>query len=652
MFDTPGVYIREIPSGVSAISGVATSNTAFVGVFGRGPVNVATRITSFGEFERIFGGLSAFSETSYAVRNYYLNGGSVAFIVRVTAGATAAAQVTVPGNPGLVMNAAFEGARGNDLRVGIAHAGPGSLTFDLLVREYNAGAVVNTQELPGLSIAAANAAYLGVEIAGNPLIQLGSHTDGDLPNATVLTAGGAPATTMAQLLAAPQGDLAPMTGGSAAPARASATLAGGAGLQLAAGSQGTWGNALRVGIAHAGNGTSFDMLVREYHGTEVIREEAFTGLSTNATQPRYVQTVMAAESELITVLAHVDGDLPARTGTSGDINALMSAPLGNLTDFANGNDGTVPGNTDDWRDALTAAIGGSEANQTGIFALDTIVPDLFNLLCLPDLCVLDHSRMATAAAVYQAAHAYCARNFAFLLVDVPEGTTRATIEAWRAALGGTVRRNAVLYYPKMRGPDPLNPAVDRVMCTSGAVAGIYARTDASRGVWKAPAGTAAGLAGGRPIDVMTNLQQGPLNTQGINALRTFPVYNSVIWGARTLDGADALASEWRYIPVRRLALYIEDSLQRGLQWVVFEPNDEALWASVRLNLTAFMSGLHRQGAFQGASARDAFLVKCDSQTTTQADINLGILNIYVGFAPVRPAEFVVLRIQQRIQTNA
>ena len=183
-------------------------------------------------------------------------------------------------------------------------------------------------------------------------------------------------------------------------------------------------------------------------------------------------------------------------------------------------------------------------------------------------------------------------------------------------------------------------------------AGLYARTDATRGVWKAPAGTEARIVGGNPVDVMTDRQQGPLNTSGVNAIRTFPVYNSVIWGARTLDGADARASEWKYVPVRRLALYIEASLQRGLQWVVFEPNDEPLWSSVRLNVGAFMNQLHRQGAFQGASARDAYLVKCDSETTTQADINLGILNVYVGFAPVRPAEFVVIRIQQRFANAA
>ncbi len=520
MFDTPGVYVREIPSGVRSISGVATSNTAFVGVFERGPVGDATRITSFGEFERVFGGVFAASESSYAVRQYFLNGGSVAFIVRVATGAAAPS------------------------------------TVDLA-------------------------------------------TDG-------------------------------------------------AALTINASSQGTWGDDLRVGIANTG-ATTFDMIVREYQGTEVVREEAFIGLSTVATEARYVETIVGAESELITA-AHTDGDVPTASTVGGaaaaSLDDLLQAAAGDLTQLASGNDGTLPGNTDAWRDAVAATIGGN------IAALDTIAPEVFNLMCLPDLCALDHSRRAAAAGVYQTAHAYCTANFAFLIVDTPTDTDRANIGEWVASLGGTVRRNAALYYPRVTGPDPANPATPRNMTASGIAAGVYARTDATRGVWKAPAGTAAGIAGGTPVDMMTNRQQGPLNTQGINAIRTFPVYNSVVWGARTLDGADALASEWRYVPVRRLALFIENSLQRGLQWVVFEPNDEPLWANVRMNVNAFMSQLHRQGAFQGASARDAYLVKCDSETTTQADINLGILNIYVGFAPVRPAEFVVLRIQQRIQTAA
>lgn len=141
-------------------------------------------------------------------------------------------------------------------------------------------------------------------------------------------------------------------------------------------------------------------------------------------------------------------------------------------------------------------------------------------------------------------------------------------------------------------------------------------------------------------------ENGQLNPLGVNCLRSFPVIGQVAWGARTLEGADRLASEWKYIPVRRLALFIEESLFRGTQWVVFEPNDEPLWAQIRLNLGAFMQNLFRQGAFQGKTPREAYFVKCDKETTTQNDINQGIVNVLVGFAPLKPAEFVIIKIQQ------
>jgi phage tail sheath protein FI len=133
---------------------------------------------------------------------------------------------------------------------------------------------------------------------------------------------------------------------------------------------------------------------------------------------------------------------------------------------------------------------------------------------------------------------------------------------------------------------------------------------------------------------------------GINCLRTLPVYGNVVWGSRTLHGQNDRGSEWKYVPVRRMALFLEESLYRGTQWVVFEPNDEPLWAQIRLNIGAFLQGLFRQGAFQGRTPREAYFVKCDRETTTQADINLGIVNILIGFAPLKPAEFVVIKIQQ------
>jgi hypothetical protein len=213
---------------------------------------------------------------------------------------------------------------------------------------------------------------------------------------------------------------------------------------------------------------------------------------------------------------------------------------------------------------------------------------------------------------------------------------------------GLVRaKNATLYFPYLRQPDALqeNRLADFAPC--GAVAGIIARTDGQRGVWKAPAGIEATLNG--VVDLTVNLtdgENGQLNPLAVNCLRTFPVIGRTVWGARTLKGADQLADEWKYLPVRRMALFLEESLFRGTQWVVFEPNDEPLWAQIRLNLGAFMQNLFRQGAFQGRSPREAYSVRCDKETTTQNDIDLGVVNIVVGFAPLKPAEFVVIKLQQ------
>ena len=207
---------------------------------------------------------------------------------------------------------------------------------------------------------------------------------------------------------------------------------------------------------------------------------------------------------------------------------------------------------------------------------------------------------------------------------------------------GTSSANAMLYFPRIRRYGELR---DAVPC--GAVAGIIARTDIQRGVWKAPAGLEAVLNGvARPAIRITNEENGELNPLAINCLRSMPPSGTVIWGTRTLNGDDRLGSQWKYIPVRRLALYIEESLYRGTQWAVFEPNAEPLWAQLRLNIGAFMNNLFRQGAFQGQTPKDAYFVQCDNTTTTQNDIDQGIVNIYVGFAPLKPAEFVILYLQQ------
>jgi len=287
--------------------------------------------------------------------------------------------------------------------------------------------------------------------------------------------------------------------------------------------------------------------------------------------------------------------------------------------------------------------------KQGMYALED--RDIFNLLVIPPLA------FGTDVSDTTWAHAaeYCRERRAFLIIDPPDGTTTppATtagvgFDALAATLspGSLDAQYAGYFFPRFNAINPLT-GVPQEFAPSGAIAGIFARTDASRGVWKAPAGLEAGLNG--ILELVYNVtdgENGALNQVGVNCLRTFNLMGSVVWGSRTVQGSDALASDWKYIPVRRLALYIEESLFRGTQWVVFEPNDEPLWAQIRLAIGAFMQNLFRQGAFQGRTPREAYFVKCDSETTTQNDINLGIVNILVGFAPLKPAEFVIIKIQQ------
>jgi phage tail sheath protein FI len=298
-----------------------------------------------------------------------------------------------------------------------------------------------------------------------------------------------------------------------------------------------------------------------------------------------------------------------------------------------GSDGSAPTNTD---------LTGDEAGKTGLYALEDV--DLFNLLVMPD---------ATAGAgmidVLTEAIEYCVRRRAFMIIDAPETVaTFAQAQTWISGPASALRsRNDALYFPRLREPDPLMSGVVGTFAAAGALAGIYARTDADRGVWKAPAGTTATLMGATGLSyTLTDGENGALNPKGLNCLRTFPIIGTVSWGARTGNGADALADEYKYIPVRRLALFLEESLYRGTQWVVFEPNDEPLWAQIRLNVGAFMHSLYAQGAFQGQTPRDAYFVKCDKDTTTANDQDLGRVNIVVGFAPLKPAEFVIIQIQQ------
>jgi len=535
----PGVYIEELPSGVRTITGVATSITAFMGRAAWGPISdqadgpAPLVINSFADYERFFGGLWVDSPMSYAVRDFYLNGGTQAVIVRLAHGGVASTITLVP--------------------------------------------------------------------------------DTNLPSSPIDS-----------------------------PLSSSFTN-----LILVAASIGSWGSNLFALVDHKTKDNrdvllfNLSVTLMDAARQRVLATEKYLNVSVDPNSARYISNVLAQNSALVRVRQDSFGndEVPGVRPAETYITILSPAKVNPSPVWATtGDDG---GDLDD-----NDFIGpGTEVSKTGLYALEKT--DLFNLLSIPPYHDDDVNTDVVAAAA-----AYCEQRRAFYLVDPPSDWNSKTTavnkftdvnQDWL----GTRSKNSALFFPRLLEANPLHDDQIEDFVPSGAVAGIFARTDAQRGVWKAPAGQDATLNGVPQLAVpLTDAENGELNPLGVNCLRAFPIIGRVVWGARTLNGADQLASEWKYVPVRRTALFIEESLYRGTKWVVFEPNDEPLWAQIRLNVGAFMHNLFRQGAFQGTNPRDAYFVKCDKETTTQNDIDLGIVNILVGFAPLKPAEFVVIQIQQ------
>jgi phage tail sheath protein FI len=434
--------------------------------------------------------------------------------------------------------------------------------------------------------------------------------------------------------------------GTAADNAAAASVTLDTKLTVNAKSPGIWANDYAIVTKkRADDATRFQLRVANIkQDKKGIPVEVFDNLSMRSDDARSVEKVLKAESLFID--AKVLGTPPG-TDPPGDTAIPTSgANAGEIPNAAYLKDG-ADGNVLDPKDKAFADAGKLSATSgtDGVFLLDRV--DLFNLLCVPGL---------TDATVLGALQKFCRDRRAFLIADCAQDAKLDDFSTSgpNASLTGDNAINAAFYFPWVTTPDPLqeNRAAEFPPC--GFVAGLYARTDSSRGVWKAPAGTEASLTGVLGVKTtLTDNENGVLNPKAVNCIRNLPVYGTVVWGARTLQGNDERGSEWKYVPVRRTALFLEESLYRALKWVVFEPNDEPLWAQIRLNVGAFMHDLFRQGAFQGKTPQDAYFVKCDKETTTQSDINRGIVNIVVGFAPLKPAEFVIIKIQQiagQIQT--
>ena len=537
---------------VHTIIGVATSITAFIGRALRGPTNEAVTIASFGDFERAFGGLWTGSTLGYAVRDFYLNGGGQAIVVRLynlDPGPPAQPARAVVSVGGLTLESANEGAWGQNLRASLdqnvsngvaASMGvPVSALFNLTIGDTGPGGL--TEQFLNLTVVdSARRVDRVLALESNLVRWHGAWPPDPLPTLT------------------PGDDLL---------TQAQATLDG-----------------------------------------------ARAQLQADLAQPSPDPAKIAADQ------TNVDNAEQALTDATAPLQSSDGLPL---------------------TQAQFEPAGGL-ADKQGIYALEQV--DLFNLLCIPPYLPsgdVDTSLVTNAAV-------YCETRRAMLLVDPPSAWQSK--DAAKQGVGGigTASKNAALFFPRVQEPDPLNGNLWEELVPCGAVAGVFARTDVQHGVWMAPAGLDATLVGVQQPSVrLTDGEIGELNPLGVNCLRDLPAAGNVVWGSRTLQGDDRLVSEWKYIPVRRFALYLEESIHRGSQSAVFEPNAEPLWSQLRLDVGAFMQDLFRKGAFQGRTPREAYFVKCDQETTTQNDIDNGIVNIVVGFAPLQPEEFVILQIQQR-----
>ena len=633
----PGVYVEEVSGGVRPLQIASTSTAAFVGLAQMGPDDDVLRVTSWTEFQRNYGTFITDGYLAHSVFQFFNNGGQQCYIVRVVRTDAATASVTVQNRAsapvdGLIISARSKGAWGNYLYLQIENGSldPGN-EFRISVRRQDNPAVVppNFQNITPLEVfdnlspdptasnyvvnvlQAQSSLIKASTPAANTSVQRGVHRGGfnptvplqnDLSFSINLDGDGPQIVTL------------PVSAGTAVLADVASAIQ-----------------------------TAVQALTKLKTSTDAT---AFTGFScaidSSGAQPRLVLTsgtTSATSSVLIAPAPANDATGLLRLGPgNGGIseNGLAvqrpalaavvqigdSAKAAPVTDVAAGTDGK-------------SAI--SETTFSNAFSrLDRLTD--FSLLAVPG---------EGTTAMMGLGMAYCAnrplQDVFYIGEMASHDDTPAEAASFRNSLT-TANSYGAVYFPWVMALDPTGQSQSPVpLPPSGYVAGLYARIDASRGVWKAPAGVEASLNGAVGLTAELNdVEQGTLNPIGVDVIRRFAGAGIVAFGARTVTSDP----EWLYVPVRRTAIMLRVSIYYGIQWAVFEPNDEPLWAQLRLNIGSFMTTLFRQGAFAGASPSQAFFVKCDAETTTPADQAAGVVNVLVGFAPLRPAEFVVVKISQ------
>ena len=614
----PGVYIQEVPSGVRPIEGASTSTAAFIGKAEKGPLDRALMMTSFVEFQASYGTFLADGFLAHAALKFFDNGGKRLYVVRVARGA-ATADIGLGDRKAipvltLTVAAMTAGRWGNTLDLDIQN-GTQDPDDEFALRVKQGGATLETFDNLSMNPEATNFVEK-VFGTSSRFVKVTVNAANDSAAAGTSVSGATPATS----LPAPQRHLT---------------------------------------ININGDGPQ-DIALADPVTTDVEISTAIVN-AVRALIPKRASTPLGAFTAFTAV--PVAGKYTLTSGQGGKLSSVevTDAPAGNaaaLLKLGVSNGGTEMTGAAELRPAIgtdyhvgDATVAGNVISKT--LGSDGTTPQ--DIEYQSGLRILDTRRDVNIVAVpgigskpvVDAATNYCAQrqDCVFIADMAPTDDTKEEAQDFVNAL--TVKKSyGAVYFPWLLATDPAGVSPTPIkLPPSGYMAGMYAQIDSRRGVWKAPAGTEANIGGAVGLTKeITDTEQDTLNPIGVNVIRAFPASGIVVWGARTL--ATRSDPEYRHVPIRRTAIFIEQSIYNGIQWAVFEPNDESLWSSLRLNIGAFMLRLFRAGAFQGDSPAKAFFVKCDGQTTIQADIDAGVVNILVGFAPLKPAEFVVLKLSQ------
>jgi phage tail sheath protein FI len=613
----PGVYVEEVSFRAKSIEGVSTTTTGFVGPARYGPLDIEPEIiTSLVEFERVYGGKSQLAYDSGPVDNYLWNavraffeeGGKRLYVSRIfnpgTGTGSAAPAVSPP--DAMDISARFPGEAGNGRVTITLSLGPNRLAptaSGVALR----GAI--DRDLVYIEGTASDGFYLVLRDATAQTWRFSS-TDDDLATATFEL----------------QGDLNDPTNMSVRTVTASVVF------ESSSGDLPTFvATELSLDPLHATAGSPDSLFA--YFAKEPASQSRARSIPIVIDQPAASATALDVLNTLSGLYVIDAAATPADTGLEDNLTASGPTPLAAprrsiLVLLEGGNDGAIPEATD-----YEGAVDPSTDRATGLKAFEAL--EDISIVAAPGSTLGDNAQSRSTIGLL-ISHAERMR-YRIAVIDSAKGQTIAEVRALRAQYDSS---HAAFYYPWVRIIDPVTQQENHYP-PSGFVAGIYARNDVERAVYKAPANEVVNLSIGFET-LLNKAQQEVLNPEGVNCFRFFEGRGMRLWGARTMSSDP----EWKYVNLRRYFAYLERSVDKGTQWAVFEPNGDRLWANVRGTVSDFLFNEWQNGALLGDKPEKAYFVKCDRSTMSQNDLDNGRLVCLVGVAALKPAEFVIFRIGQ------